>query len=440
MGSTCCVAARERALPKRTDSETLHSNLRYSPSWSFRWDNRGRVAGEVENPINQFPHGISRNVGLEMKEQRDMETEHVSDGGSPTETFHTPMWQKSPVHEGTTGSLRTPTSDLSIGSNFSTEVKHSTESTTLANPSLLELSLSVPSVSSSSISKADSFSESHADADSMPLRQARRSPGHQLFRQVSDSRILGFKSPNNNSVSEGRQSFVLSMCSNDLTMSSNGGSSDGWSMRTFSELVASSQRERWSFDSDTLGYGHGKITRSNSHCSASPSTDLQTCGICSKLLTERSSWSTQKIIATNELSVVAILVCGHVYHAECLENMTPETDRYDPSCPVCMAGEKQILKIAGKASRMEADLKLKNYRVSKNRIVDSDLDDNFIVSDHRKSAGKEGKGPKMGTSSGMKSFGGPFLRRHFSLGSKTTRPLSASDSARKGFWARYRKE
>ncbi|XP_010254719.1 PREDICTED: uncharacterized protein LOC104595615 isoform X2 [Nelumbo nucifera] len=408
MGSACCVAARDRTLSNRTGSEALHNNIRYSPSWSFRWDSRGRVAGEVENPVNQFSHGVHGNLGLEFKEQRHVETEYVSGGGSPAENFQTPMWQKSPVHEGTFGSLRTPTSDLSVGSNLSTEVKHSRELSAADDPSPPKLSFSVPSTSSST--KGDLVSQSHAE--SMRLRRARRSPGHQLF-------------------------------SNDLTMGSYGGSSDGWSMRTFSELVASSQRERWSFDSETLMSGRGRITRSNSQLSASPSIDLQTCGVCSKLLAERSSLSTQKIIATNEISVVAVLVCGHVYHAECLESITPETDKYDPSCPeCCTVGEKQILKMARKALRREADLKSKSYKISRNQVVDSDLDDDSIVSDQRKSGRREGKGPKMGTSSSMKSsFGRPFLRRHFTLGSKTSRSLSESDSARKkGFWARYRKE
>ncbi|GAB4828226.1 hypothetical protein Ancab_035139 [Ancistrocladus abbreviatus] len=33
--------------------------------------------------------------------------------------------------------------------------------------------------------------------------------------------------------------------------------------------------------------------------------------------------------------VVAVLVCGHVYHAECLEDTTHFDDIRDPPCPVC---------------------------------------------------------------------------------------------------------
>eukprot|EP00262_Sarcandra_glabra_P020386 TRINITY_DN808_c0_g2_i1.p1 TRINITY_DN808_c0_g2~~TRINITY_DN808_c0_g2_i1.p1 ORF type:complete len:196 (+),score=29.35 TRINITY_DN808_c0_g2_i1:1-588(+) len=195
-------------------------------------------------------------------------------------------------------------------------------------------------------------------------------------------------------------------------------------MRMFSELVASSQRERWSFDSEKLvGSGHGKIT--------SPTTDLQTCGICSKLLTERSSWR------CNELSVVAVLVCGHVYHAECLENSTPEVDRYDPSCPVCLDGEKP----ASKMSRGGADSKARN-KISRIGVADIDLDGNAVPY-HDKGSRREGKGPKMEASSSIRSsFGKPFLKRHFSMGSKPARSFSENESSRrKGFfWARYRKE
>ncbi|KAD3067853.1 hypothetical protein E3N88_35733 [Mikania micrantha] len=46
------------------------------------------------------------------------------------------------------------------------------------------------------------------------------------------------------------------------------------------------------------------------------------CGLCSA--------------STSDTSVVAVLVCGHVYHADCLETRTPYEDRRDPLCPVCV--------------------------------------------------------------------------------------------------------
>lgn len=436
MGSACCVPARERTYPNRTGGE-IRRNVIYSPSWSFRWDNnRGRVAGEVETPSYQVSCGISRNASMELKGPLGSERGNFSDMGSPLENFGSPTSQKSPVHGGTVTHLMTSPSDLSMASNYSPEIKN------LAESSAPNLSFSIPSAFSTPTADLLATTAYPLFPNSTPSRRARRSPGHQLLRQVSDSRILGLKSPNNNSVSEGRPSFVLSTCSNDLATGSQGGSSDGWSMRTFSELVASSQRERWSFDSEHLGSINGRIGESSSRFSCSPSIDLQSCGACSKLLTERSSWSSQKIMAGPELSVVAVLICGHVYHAECLETMTLEADKYDPACPICMVGEKQMSKMARKALKAEVDLKSKNRKIPKNRVVDSYLDCDFDVFDQQKNSDRKGKCPRMEPSSSTKSsFAKPFLKRHFSLGSKWSRSLSENDTARKkGFWARYRKD
>lgn len=323
------------------------------------------------------------------------------------------------------------------------------ESPTVSFPSPMKPSLSMPSTSS--LLASPLLSQGHLPpASSTPSKWHRHSPGHQLLRQVSDSQIPGFKSPDSYSISEERPDCysvseerpALPSWSNESARGSRGGSSDGWSMHAFSGLMASSRRERWSFDSESFGFNREKLTRSSSRFSTSPSVDLQICGVCSKLLTEKSSWSGQKIIANNELSVVAVLTCGHVYHAECLENMTPEINKYDPACPVCAFGEKQTLKLSEKALRAEMDLKARNKR-SRNRVVDSDLDGDSFVLDRLKSVEHHGKGPKMGLSSSMKSsLGKPFLRRHFSFGSKGSKNLLESHSARKKgfFWAKSSKE
>lgn len=114
--------------------------------------------------------------------------------------------------------------------------------------------------------------------------------------------------------------------SNKSTRGSHDGLSDGWLVPALVER-ANPCRDRWSFDSESFGFRRERLT---SRSSASSSFDLQTCGICTKLL--------------NKLAV-AILVCRHVFHAESLENMTSEINRYDPACLVCTFGEKQALKI-----------------------------------------------------------------------------------------------
>jgi len=58
------------------------------------------------------------------------------------------------------------------------------------------------------------------------------------------------------------------------------------------------------------------------------------CGICEKLLSQKINFLGNSI-SSNELSVVAVLVCGHVFHANCLEQRTRFEDLRDPPCPLC---------------------------------------------------------------------------------------------------------
>ncbi|XVF01064.1 hypothetical protein REPUB_Repub04eG0055500 [Reevesia pubescens] len=400
MGAACCVAARDKTIVNGSGSEVLHRNIRYSPTWSFRWDNRGRVAGE-DTSISWFSDTISRNDGSEIK----YESACASEDGSPAESFQSRTWQKSPTSEGTAGQVRTPASDQSISRNISVDVnleqvKESVESSAASYPSPSKLSLSLPSASSLATSPLSSQNHAHPTS-STTTKWPLRSPAHHLLRQVSDNRLMGLKSPNRYSVGEER--VVMPSWSNESTGGSRG-SSDGWSMHAFSELMATSRKERWSFDNETWAFHREKMSKS-SGISASPSVHLQTCGVCSKLLSEKSLWSSQKIIISNELSVVSVLTCGHVYHAECLEIMTPEIDKYDPACPICTMGEKKTHKLSEKAFKAEMDFKAKINKRSRSRVVDSDMDGDPVVFNRLKSSGQEGKA----SSSSMKSsLSGPF--------------------------------
>ncbi|KAG6572052.1 hypothetical protein SDJN03_28780, partial [Cucurbita argyrosperma subsp. sororia] len=338
MGSVCCVAARDKTIGVGSSSETQPRNVRHSPSWSFRWDHPGRVVGE-EVSLNSISDGLSRNERPEFKYESSYASE---EGRSISRNIFT---------------------DVSLE-----QVKKATEyPTTSTSPA--KVSLSIPSISSFSTSPLST----HSHLPSAGLTSSRLShcsPGDRLLRQVSGNRIPAYKSPGSYIVSEDRRTIPGS---NDSLRGSHGGSSDGWSMNAFSELMATSHRGRWSFGSESFDFAREKMVRSCSLFSTSPSTDAQTCGICSMLLVERSLWTSQKIIANNELSVVAVLTCGHVYHAECLENMTPEISKYDPACPICSFGEKQTLRMSEKALRGELELKIRNKRL-RNRIADSGLD------------------------------------------------------------------
>ncbi|XP_057420308.1 uncharacterized protein LOC130714429 [Lotus japonicus] len=66
----------------------------------------------------------------------------------------------------------------------------------------------------------------------------------------------------------------------------------------------------------------------------SPDAMKTICGICEKPLRRKFNFLGNSV-SCSELSVVAVLVCGHVYHAECLEHETLIEELRDPPCPMC---------------------------------------------------------------------------------------------------------
>lgn len=399
MGAACCVASRDQTIISRSSNDVLLRNVRYSPSWSFRCDNRVQVAGE-DTSMNWFSNGVSRNVGMDFKSGSSGEAAYASEDGSLLNSSQMLTWQKSPISVASTERL--PVADQSSSRKPPEEVEDSVQSPAISDPSPTKLSPSMNPISSLSTS---------------PLS----SRGH-FLHQVSDTRIPSHKS-HSSSISE-ESSFLLPGWSNRSNRGSNGGSSNSWSISASTELMTASHRERLSLDS---------------RISSSPHTYVQTCGVCSKLVTKTCEMNKY------QLSVIAVLVCGHVYHGECLENSTPEVSRYDPVCPVCTFGEKKTLKLSGKVLKEKLDLRARNKRSMK-WIVNRDQDhDSSVFGDLKKSGRYVAKGVKFIYGSSMNSSSEkPFLKKHFSFGPKGTRSMveNHSDATRKKgfFWSKSTKQ
>ncbi|GKU99524.1 hypothetical protein SLEP1_g12364 [Rubroshorea leprosula] len=60
------------------------------------------------------------------------------------------------------------------------------------------------------------------------------------------------------------------------------------------------------------------------------------CGLCERFLSQRSPWSSRRIVRSGDMPVAGVLSCRHVFHAECLEQTTPKTRKNDPPCPICV--------------------------------------------------------------------------------------------------------
>lgn len=287
----------------------------------------------------------------------------------------------------------------------------STESAAPSYPSPAQLSLSLAS-QPSSFPTSPLSSQSYLHPASSSTLKLTQCPS--LSNQVSDGQIYGPNSLSRSSATEERQGTPLRY---DSPQS---GPSEGWSLQAVSEMISSSRSDQHlCYDNDCFGLQRDNIDH---HGNRRSNHQQQTCGACSRPLSEKSLWRSQKIFMTNELSVSAILACGHVYHGECLEQMTPEIDKFDPSCPICTLGEKKTAKLSEKALKVEMDLKARHNKRLRNRVLDSDFDcDDFVMFDHsHRTAAAASKSPKLVSSASVKSYSAkPFLARHFSFGSRS---------------------
>ncbi|KAJ1423661.1 Zinc finger, RING-type [Sesbania bispinosa] len=65
------------------------------------------------------------------------------------------------------------------------------------------------------------------------------------------------------------------------------------------------------------------------------------CSLCERFLSQRSPWSSRRIVRSGDMPTTGVLPCCHVFHAECLEQTTPKTRKSDPPCPVCAKLEEE---------------------------------------------------------------------------------------------------
>ncbi|KAI7750090.1 hypothetical protein M8C21_007011 [Ambrosia artemisiifolia] len=65
------------------------------------------------------------------------------------------------------------------------------------------------------------------------------------------------------------------------------------------------------------------------------------CGLCERSLSQRSPWSSHRIVRSGDFPVTGVLPCRHVFHAECLDQTTPKARKTDPLCPICTKSEEE---------------------------------------------------------------------------------------------------
>ncbi|XP_072975730.1 uncharacterized protein [Typha angustifolia] len=110
------------------------------------------------------------------------------------------------------------------------------------------------------------------------------------------------------------------------------------------EPSTSSRREgfRWS-NSSSFDFGYDgdaiDITEDigmESQRFPTNSVRYEKCGLCERLLWQKSPWSSNRIVRSSDMPIAGVLPCGHVFHADCLEETTPKIQIHEPPCPLCL--------------------------------------------------------------------------------------------------------
>ncbi|KAB2058755.1 hypothetical protein ES319_A11G255900v1 [Gossypium barbadense] len=186
---------------------------------------------------------------------------------------------------------------------------------------------------------------------------------------------------------------------------------------------ASSRREgfRWSSaSSHDLGLDGEKfdiaehVDVENLRSPIGPVVDHK-CGVCGKLLWQKSPWSSHRIIRGSDMPTAGILPCCHVFHAECLEQVTPKSQIHDPPCPLCL---KTIGPLEESASVSEPlQVALRSLRRSRGAMISEDQeDDEFSNHIKEKLRSRSRSGPR-GNDNGSSIKN--RLKKHFTFKGKS---------------------
>eukprot|EP00249_Psilotum_nudum_P009715 c22113_g1_i1 orf=661-1896(-) len=368
-----------------------------------------------------------------------------SDPTSPVDSFRAPQW--TPVVQG-----GTVADFIAAGSDSTIKTSMLPENELQNLPYMMSAQTSLSGQSSM-------FQRNLSGGYSFMAKPVDLISGHSLSRQASDGHISAHNSSSCRMPSlEGRPFPHMLGSGGEYAQRVVGGGTDWWSMKTFSDLVASSRGESLGFTNASRSELNGDVIQESLDpsvlCSAeriilSDSTaasvnsvpleaEAQHCGLCSRRLSQRSSWSPHRLVNSGDLAVVAVLFCGHLYHADCLDKATPDIHCHDPPCPQCDSRKRSGSKMQ-ELSSVDTSKKLIGFtsqitaRNKSSRVGVATDDSNFSGFSSRDlymngkptltiDSGK--KGNSQPPQQGERGFlGKPLLKRQFSFRSKSSKEL-----------------
>lgn len=360
-GALCCVAAGpHEAKPNGggRDHSMDHGEPHWQTNYSFsppplrisdyrlQSDGLPHQSGEVPSRGSSIS---SNSKGIRSRIGSDRYTNHyhsLSDGvlsfsGSPPDNFQAPRWT-SPAQQFNVSKFATTSMG---GSSSGTPLfPHSTEGRYTGRISVTSHNSGSPSALSesghwrSTSKKSFSFSNhrrSFMSKPVYPLTFHNPVPDCETFGGAGTSRIRRLTTPSEAQISP----YWLDNSSIPDPSTSSRRDGFGWSSAS-------------SYDLGFEGESSSITDHLEMESLRSPKGDKK-CGVCGKFLFQKSPWSSQRIMRGRDMPTAGVLPCSHVFHAECLEQMTPKAYIHDPPCPLCVkvAGTVDDLPLVSEASR-----------------------------------------------------------------------------------------
>ncbi|XP_043704172.1 uncharacterized protein LOC122654242 [Telopea speciosissima] len=324
------------------------TNTSFSPPLSGRWDYRFQSEGIPYATCNDAqlygPSNSKESRGQGRDDQLPLHQYSASDGfgsyfSSPSDSFQTPQWTPPPrqgvnIDDHVSAIMREPTSGpLSFTPSMegTSAIRYSAgSSSSRSDGSEYEPIAKMPASSNRNFSSRRSFM-------SKPIHPL-SFPNQTLERETHGSIST-------------RNSIDLSTCSESRSNQH----LDPKSFQNFAELRSvsgvsdfdstTSQREalRWSSASSSIDFTD--VSEQLDSEKIAPSYNLTEgfrCGLCDRFLSQKSPWSSRRIVKNGDMPVTGVLSCCHIFHADCLEQTTPKTQKLDPPCPLCVKSEEIV--------------------------------------------------------------------------------------------------
>ncbi|XP_042498032.1 uncharacterized protein LOC122076672 [Macadamia integrifolia] len=326
------------------------TNTSFSPPLSGRWDYMFQPEGlldATQNAAQIYEPSLSSNSKESRIQGRGDQLPHhqysASDGfgsyfSSPSDSFQTPQWTPPPrqgvnmddyvsaiMREQTSGPLSfTPSMEGTSAIRYSAG-----SSSSRSDGSEYEPIAKMPASSNRNFSSRRSFMSKPIHPLSFPTQ----TPERETHGSISTRNSIDLST---HSESRSNQHLDPKSFQSFAERRSVSGVSD------FDATTPQREALRWSSASSIDFTDVSEQLDSEKKGPSYNLTDGFRCGLCDRLLSQKSPWSSRRIVRNGDMPVTGVLSCLHVFHADCLEQTTPETQKLDPPCPQCVRSEEIV--------------------------------------------------------------------------------------------------